>query len=41
MVAFPSGFSLDASDFRIMENVSPKLLQHKDPAIHHPYEGFD
>lgn len=41
MVAFPRGFSIDDSDFRIMENVSPKLLPHKDAAIHHPTEGFD
>jgi FkbM family methyltransferase len=26
--------------FRIVENVSPKLLAHKDPALHHPVGGL-
>ena len=26
--------------YRIVENVSPKLLVHKDPALHHPVDGF-
>ena len=26
--------------FRIVENVSPKLLAHKDPALHHPLGGL-
>jgi len=41
----PHGFNLLATkqsdllerlDLRIVENVSPKLLLHKDPALHHP-----
>ena len=27
---------IDRSGLRIVENVSPKLLLHKDPALHHP-----
>ncbi|MET0294103.1 MAG: FkbM family methyltransferase [Phenylobacterium sp.] len=26
--------------YRIVENVSPKLLRHKDPALHHPVGGL-
>ncbi len=26
--------------YRIVENVSPKLLLHKDPTLHHPTDGF-
>lgn len=40
MLAVPSGFSLDPEIFRVMRGVSPKLLHHKDPALHHPTEGF-
>lgn len=31
---------LDEGLFRIVENVSPKLLIHKDPALHHPLDGL-
>lgn len=40
MVAFPKGASINDENFRIMRNVSPKLLPHKDPVLHHPTEGF-
>ncbi|MEO7851501.1 MAG: FkbM family methyltransferase [Rubrivivax sp.] len=45
----PHGFNMlavhDASviaqpPFRLVEHVSPKLLAHKDPALHHPMEGL-
>lgn len=26
--------------FRVVENVSPKLLVHRDPALHHPIDGL-
>ena len=44
----PHGFNLLASKepdivnrlgLRVVENVSPKLLLHKDPALHHPMDG--
>lgn len=31
---------LDRSLFRRVENVSPKLLRHKNPALHHPFDGM-
>ena len=40
MVAFKPGFQIDDAVFRIMRDVSPKLLPHKDPQLHHPTEGF-
>ena len=40
MLAVPSGFVLDPGVFHVMRGVSPKLLPHKDPALHHPTEGF-
>jgi hypothetical protein len=45
----PHGFNMYAttdtqvfndSDYRIVENVSPKLLVHKDSALHHPLDGL-
>jgi FkbM family methyltransferase len=45
----PHGFNMIAifddsifndPDFKIVKNVSPKLLLHKDPALHHPTDGF-
>ena len=45
----PHGFNMLAvqdrqrvagAGFRIVENVSPKLLAHKDPALHHPVGGL-
>jgi len=40
MVAFRPNFELDDTVFRMMRGVSPKLLPHKDPQLHHPTEGF-
>jgi FkbM family methyltransferase len=34
----PSVFETDA--YRIVRDVSPKLLRHKDPALHHPVGGL-
>ena len=31
---------VQGSAFRIVEGVSPKLLPHKDPHLHHPVGGF-
>ncbi len=45
----PHGFNLLASKdpdlvrrlgLRVVENVSPKLLLHKEPALHHPLDGL-
>jgi len=45
----PHGFNIlatrepsivDAEPFRIVPNVSPKLLFHRDPALHHPTGGL-
>jgi FkbM family methyltransferase len=40
MLAVQDPAVLPAPAFRIIENVSPKLLAHKDPALHHPMEGL-
>ena len=40
MVAFPSASFVEEGPFRIMRDVSPKLLPHKSPDLHHPVEGF-
>ena len=40
MLGFPPQIPLDSGVFRVLENVSPKLLPHKDPSLHHPVEGF-
>lgn len=40
MLAVPPGGMLDTSLFRMVENVSPKLLRHKSPALHHPLDGL-
>lgn len=44
MLAIPPGMTLEDPTaeplFRIVNGVSPKLLVHKDPRIHHPREGF-
>jgi hypothetical protein len=34
----PSVFKTDA--YRIVRDVSPKLLRHKDPKLHHPVGGL-
>jgi len=45
----PHGFNMYATvdksilqdrDFSFVEHVSPKLLAHKDPALHHPLDGL-
>jgi hypothetical protein len=40
MLAVPPGGLLDTPLFRVVENVSPKLLRHKSPALHHPLDGL-
>jgi hypothetical protein len=40
MLAVPPGGMLDTPLFRVVENVSPKLLHHKSPALHHPLDGL-
>jgi FkbM family methyltransferase len=36
MLATRDSELIDRLDLRVIENVSPKLLLHKDPALHHP-----
>jgi len=40
MLAVPPGTPLEPPLFKIIDSVSPKLLLHKDPAIHHPMDGI-
>lgn len=40
MVAVKDPAIFSESRYRICRNVSPKLLRHKDPALHHPSEGL-
>lgn len=40
MLALREPERLHAADVRIVEHVSPKLLAHKDPALHHPLDGL-
>jgi len=40
MVAIVDDNVFKTDVYRIMENVSPKLLAHKDPTLHHPAEGL-
>ena len=40
MVAVGDPAVFDSRFFRICRGVSPKLLPHKDPALHHPIGGF-
>jgi hypothetical protein len=40
MAAFKDVTLLSEDDFRIVRDVSPKLLLHKDPALHHPVGGM-
>lgn len=40
MLALHDPVRLQGGDFRIVEHVSPKLLAHKDPALHHPIGGL-
>ena len=40
MLAVPDAARVQGTAFRIVEGVSPKLLPHKDPHLHHPVGGF-
>ncbi len=40
MVAVQDAEFFSRPQFKIVKNVSPKLLLHKDPAIHHPTDGI-
>jgi len=40
MVAVKDPSIFDGPAFRICRAVSPKLLRHKDPAMHHPLDGL-
>jgi FkbM family methyltransferase len=40
MVAVKDAAIFDAPNYRIVEGVSPKLLRHRDPALHHPVGGL-
>jgi FkbM family methyltransferase len=40
MLALRDAERLQSGAFRIVEHVSPKLLMHKDPALHHPLDGM-
>lgn len=40
MLAVPDVTLVSGKLFRQIENVSPKLLRHKSPALHHPLDGF-
>lgn len=40
MLALRDPSRLQSDFFRIVEGVSPKLLAHKDPALHHPLDGL-
>lgn len=40
MVAVPKPELVVGSLFRVVPNVSPKLLKHRAPELHHPSEGY-
>lgn len=40
MLALPSSTLLDQGGFRLVDGVSPKLIRHKDPSLHHPLDGM-
>ncbi len=40
MIAVTDKQLISAPLFSIVENVSPKLLRHKDPSLHHPLQGL-
>ncbi len=40
MLAVQDPKRVEGSGFHIVENVSPKLLAHKDPVLHHPVGGL-
>lgn len=40
MVAVKDAGRFGSAPYKICHNVSPKLLRHKDPALHHPTDGL-
>lgn len=40
MVAVKNPDLFQSDEYRIVRNVSPKLLRHKDPRLHHPVDGL-
>lgn len=40
MVAVTEPSIFDNPEFKIVEGVSPKLLRHRNPALHHPTDGL-
>ena len=40
MVAVKDPAIFETEAYRIVRDVSPKLLRHKDPKLHHPIEGL-
>ena len=40
MVAVKDASVFDNAGYTILRDVSPKLLRHKDPALHHPAGGL-
>lgn len=40
MIAVLDETLFNSSEYKIVEDVSPKLLFHKDPALHHPTDGL-
>jgi hypothetical protein len=40
LVAVPDPAMLQGEPFRLCPGVSPKLLAHRDPALHHPAGGL-
>lgn len=40
MVAVTHPSIFDNPEFKIVQGVSPKLLRHRDPALHHPTDGL-
>ncbi len=41
MLAIHDVSRINSSDYLVVKNVSPKLLLHKDPQLHHPSYGFN
>ena len=37
---FEPHVTFETDDYRIVRDVSPKLLRHKDPKLHHPVGGL-
>lgn len=40
MIAVQDAAIFSSPRYKIVENVSPKLLLHKDPVLHHPKDGL-